>query len=190
MIKTITLIITSMFILPIILLSSTSKPVHHVDWTKGVVVSYGTSEIDLNGKGKPVESDNGAVISFNRGRLNAYRKAKEKAFTNLIKSIKTIRVDSDYMLTGLLEGESATQSRLSNIISEKMKVKEYPVDFFTSGCKITFKIGDILPAIPYKYPSDMFPERLDNPIPTEYTSLVIDARGLDIEPMLLPIHIQ
>ena len=33
---------------------------------------------------------------------------------------------------------------------------------------------------------DEFPARIDNPIPTHYTSLVIDARGLGIEPMMLP----
>jgi hypothetical protein len=103
-----------------------------------------------------------------------------------VRLAKGIRVDADTTLEDLLEQNDAARSRIVGVINGKVKVCEYPVDFVTSGCRAELRIGDILNAVPYDYPSEEFPTRLDNPIPSRYSSLVIDTRGLRVEPMILP----
>jgi hypothetical protein len=157
-----------------------------IDWVRGVIVSHGTSRLIINDEGLPVDPENGAVISINRGRSDAYRKARERAIQEMVRMVKEIRVDPDTMLSDLLEQNDIVQARIVRVISGRVKVREYPVDFATTGCRAEMKIGDILPAVPYNYPAEGFPSRVDNPIPTRYTSLIIDTRGLHVEPMILP----
>ena len=47
-------------------------------------------------------------------------------------------------------------------------------------------MGSILQSLPLTYPEDSFPVPSAIPIATEYTSLIIDARGLEVTPMLSP----
>ena len=157
-----------------------------VDWSKGVIVAHGEWRVTMSTQGSPVDHDGVAVISLNRGRVDAYRRAREQAIENMVQLVKGIRVDADTMLAELLERSDAVQSRIVNLIASRVKVREFPVDFATSGCRIELPIGDLLNAVPYTYPSDEFPSRIDNPIHTNYTSLIIDTRGLNVEPMILP----
>ena len=157
-----------------------------VNWTSGVIVSHGRCRVTVNEGGTPVDEDKSSAISLNRGRAASYRKAREQAFESMSRLVRGIRVDADTMMTDLLEESDIVQSRLVNIISSRIKLSFFPVDFYTSGCRAELKIGDLLPAVPYKYQADDFPARIDNPIPTDYTSLIIDVRGLGIEPMILP----
>jgi hypothetical protein len=161
-------------------------PDDSVEWGRGVIVSFGTGRVAISDRGEPVAGDDGAVISLNRGRVEAYRKAREQAVENMVRQVKGIRVDADTMLADLLEENDEVQSHIVNIISTRVKVVEYPVDFATSGCRAELKIGDILPAVPYVYPADEFPARIDNPIATDYTGLIINAKGLPVQPMILP----
>jgi hypothetical protein len=157
-----------------------------VDWSKGVIVAHGECRVTMSAEGLPVDHDGGAVISLNRGRVDAYRRARERAVENMVQLVKGIRVDADTMLADLLERSDAVQMRIVNLIASRVKAREFPMDFATSGCRIELLIGDLLPAVPYTYPSDEFPYRIDNPIHTNYTGLIIDMRGLNVEPMILP----
>ncbi len=161
-------------------------PPDTVDWSRGVVVTHVLSRVQFDGRGTPVDGESGTAISLNRGRNDAYRKARDRAVENMVRLIKGIRVDSDTMLSDLLEQSDTAQKRIVSVIESRMKVRESPADFATSACRAELKIGDLLHAVPYSYPGDDFPVRIDNPIPTSYTSLIIDARGLNIEPMILP----
>jgi hypothetical protein len=157
-----------------------------VDWKKGVVTAFGESEIHFDGQGTPIDPEIMEKSTLNRARLDSYRKAREKALQGLSKSLKTIRVDAEKTLRVLIKDEVDTQERLFDIIEKKARVYEYPLDFHRSGCRAELKIGDIISAIPYRYPSNEFPSMDDNPIPTRYTGLIIDARGLGIKPMIFP----
>ncbi|MBN2159274.1 MAG: hypothetical protein JW807_07750 [Spirochaetes bacterium] len=162
-------------------------PDDSVEWGKGVIVAFGTARVPISGLGKPVsDEEENAEISLNRGRVGAYRKARERAVANLARLVRDIRVDADTTLSDLLDRNEDVQSRIGNIISTRVKVVEYPVDFATSGCRAELKIGDILNAVPYTYPADDFPIRIDNPIATDYTGLIINAKGLPVRPMILP----
>jgi hypothetical protein len=173
----------------LVLFSSHSAAVQEkdkVDWSRGIVIAFGSSEITLNSRGRPQDNSNGAAISLNRSRMEAYQRARNEAVEKIVTLLREIRIDPDNMLMDFLEREVVTQERLARIIRSRVKISKYPVDFHTSGCRAILKIGDILPAIPYRYPADEFPARIDNPLSTDYTSLIVDARGLDVEPMILP----
>jgi len=157
-----------------------------VDWNKGVIIAHGEWRVAMSPEGLPVDQEGGTVISLNRGRVNAYRRARERAIENMVRLVKGIRIDADTMLSDLLERNDAVQSRIVNLIASRVKVREFPVDFATSGCRVELYIGDLLHAVPYTYPSEEFPSRIDNPIQTNYTSLIVDTRGLNVEPMILP----
>ena len=161
-------------------------PPDAVDWSRGIVVTHVSSQVRFDGRGTPVDRESGTVISLNRGRTEAYRQARSRAVENMVRLIKGIRIDADTMLADLLEESDTAQRRIVNVIESRMKVHEYPADFAASACRAELKIGDLLHAVPFRYPGDDFPVRIDNPIPTSYTSLVIDTRGLAIEPMILP----
>jgi len=163
-----------------------SLPPDTVDWSRGVVVTHVSSRVQFDARGTPVDQESGAVVSLNRGRTDAYRKSRERAVENLARLIREIRIDADTMLSDLLEQNDTAQRRIVSVIASRMKVREYPADFAASACTAELKIGDLLHAVPYTFPGDDFPVRIDNPISTSYTSLVIDTRGLKIEPMILP----
>ncbi len=161
-------------------------PENAIEWTRGVIIAHGVSRISLSERGRPVDPDSGSVMSLNQARMEAYRKAGERALESMTGLIKNIKIDADTTLTDLLEQSEVFRSRIAHIIQDRTKMKEYPVDFHSSVCRAELKIVDILPAIPYLYPMDEMPVRIDNPIPTNYTGLVVDARGMDIVPMMLP----
>ncbi|MBN2079420.1 MAG: hypothetical protein JW838_10675 [Spirochaetes bacterium] len=163
-----------------------SAPVDSVDWTRGVVVSHGTGRVMISEKGRPLERYGRQAISLNRGRIEAYRAARDRAVEKMYRLLGRVRIDADTLLDELLERDPIFQSRITDVVSERTRFREFPVGFDGSGCSAELRIGDILLAVPYRYPEEPFPSRIDNPIPTDYTSLVIDARGLGVEPMILP----
>lgn len=168
------------------LVSGSRKSEHWIDWKEGKIYSTGVSSAGISRKGMPVDNISGERVSLNRSRMNAYNKARENAVENLFRQIMKIRVDGENTFEDIISRHEEARSRIYDIVYEKAKTKEYPSGFDSSSCSIELKIGDIIPAIPYKYPSDRLPERTDVPIKTKYSGVVIDARGLDVEPMLFP----
>ncbi len=163
-----------------------SKTIDSVDWGKGLIISHGIGRVSLSDEGRPQDLYGGGAISLNRGRVNADNEAREQAVEKMFRMVRGIRVDADTLLEEILEQDPVFQSRITRVVTGRTKMREYPVDFAASGCRAELRIGDLLLAIPYRYPGDPFPSRIDNPIPTDYTGLVIDARGLGVEPMILP----
>ncbi len=161
-------------------------PEDGVSWTKGIIVSHGTYQIPLKVGGRPEDLVTGTVISLNRERTEAYLAARDRAIQGMAGMIRGIRIDPDTRFDDLLAKSDEVQSRIADLIAQRVRLTEFPVDFFTSGCRAELVIADLLQAVPYTYPANAFPTRIDNPIPTDYSSLIIDARGLGIEPMILP----
>ena len=157
-----------------------------IDWSTGTVISYGVSEIDFKA-GIPSDPDLGDGISLTEARIQAYKKAREKASENLVVLMKKIRVDSERMLYDLIEKNRIFRQRISEVIGTKAVMRDYPAGFHRSGCSAELRLRDIILAIPVHFPMHEFPSRLDNPIQTAYTGLVIDARGMAVTPMLFPV---
>jgi hypothetical protein len=157
-----------------------------VSWTKGIIVSRGTFQIRLMEGGRPEDPVTGSVISLNRERIEAYLAARDRAMQGMADMIRDIRIDPDTRFDDLLVKSDEVQSRVADLIAQRVRYTEFPVDFFTSGCRAELVIADLLQAVPNTYPANDFPTRIDNPIPTDYTGLIIDARRLGIEPMILP----
>ena len=152
-----------------------------VDWIEGTIIVKGEARLEVAAD----DAESGAT-SLNRTRMEASRRAREDSIARLGRLVKTIRVDGGTMLSEILEGDEEAQRRLSALISSRTSFREYPTGFLSSACRAEFKIGDLIHILPFSYPMDPFPARIDNPIPTAYTGLVIDARGIGVEPMILP----
>ena len=158
-----------------------------INWIKQSIYSFGTSKIEFNSRGLPIDSDSNEIISINRGRIAAYDRARESTIESIIQSIKNIRVDSDNRIIDIINENAITQSKLYDLINSNTRFKEYPINSFTAACKADLKINAIILALPFQYPMDEFPKREDNPVSTLYSSLIIDTRGLDVDPMIFPV---
>jgi hypothetical protein len=67
-----------------------------------------------------------------------------------------------------------------------VKFRHHPSDHYSSTCEANLSFGDIISSLPFEFPERDFPVRDDAKISTNYTGLVIDARGLPVFPMLFP----
>ncbi len=157
-----------------------------INWQKGYISSKEKASIAIEEKGVPVDFNTGRIISINRARRDAYLQAKDRAIENIVMALRSIQVDPERTLEDLIEKEIYTQKRLPEKMLDSLVVKEFPANFYSSACEIRLRFGDILAAIPYDFPAHDFPRRNDIPISTFYSSLIVDSRGLNIKPMLLP----
>lgn len=157
-----------------------------IDWKKHTVTSYGTAGISIDYSGMPVTGYKESRTSINDARMNAYAAAKDIAAERLVAALKDLPVTQDATLGKLLTESSQTRQGLSYAI-ENSKQEFYPTGFDSSGCKIKLSFGDILAALPFSFPEEDFPSRMDTPIPTRYTGLIVDGRGLNIKPMMFPV---
>lgn len=157
-----------------------------VDWIEGKIIVKGEARLEAAGTVIAAEGSESGTISLNRTRMEASRRAREDAIARLARLVKTIRVDGGTMVSDILERDEEAQRRLSALLSSRTSFREYPTGFLSSACMAEFKIGDLIHILPFSYPMDPFPARIDAPIPTVYTGLVIDARGIGVEPMILP----
>ena len=157
-----------------------------IDWISGKALSMAEANLEISDEGEVRDASSGEAVSLNHARLLSYKKAKESAMENMMSVLKTVRVDSDNYLSDIIEKNEFSQSKIYDVIASKAKLREYPGGFTKTACSMELKISDIIPVIPYKYPAHKFPERMDIPIETEYTGLVVDARGISVEPMILP----
>jgi len=156
------------------------------DWSKNAAITLGTASIRINYDGTPVSINDGGQISITEARRAAYETAKDIAMEKMIRVIKNIRIDQDNTLGNMLEQDSVTRQRLA-LALEKIKYEEFSSGFDSSSCRAKLAFGDIISFLPFSFPENEFPERMDVPIETEYTGLIIDTRKLNIKSMLFPV---
>lgn len=167
------------------LVLAAAEPASITDWGKNLIVARGEARVAVR-EGTAVRSDTGEETALNKGRLEAHTRAREQAMENLMAQLREIRIDPVSTLRELLLENVDTRMSLEALVSKKARFTDFPVDHFTAGCVLKLKIPDLITALPYTFPGDEFPLILDNTVATAYTSLVIDARGIGIEPMVLP----
>lgn len=178
-------VIAAIFIFPALLSGSILINNSLVNWDKGYIVSKGKASITFEQTGAPVDNTSRTELSINHARKKIYSLAKEKAIENMIETIKTVRVDPEIKMIELIEQNRITQKNLSESL-DHLIFREYPSGFDSSICEAKLEFGDLIASIPYEFPSNDIPEQDDVSVSTSYTSLIVDGRGIDIEPMLFP----
>jgi len=178
------------YLLPAILLSglelSAGVEESQADWNKNIVTTLGAASIRIDYGGTPVNINDGGRLSITEARRAASETAKDIAMEKMISIIKNIRIDQDKTLGNMLEQDSFTRQKLA-LALERIKYEEFSAGFDSSACRAKLAFGDIILSLPFSFPENEFPERVDVPIETEYTGLIIDARRLDVKSMLFPV---
>ncbi len=157
-----------------------------IDWSAGKIIARGVSTIRTSPEGRPWCEEDKRYISLNEGRLRASDRAHDIAMEKLVAVLKTLSLDSRETLEAMLSRSEFTRKKLSHQLKEKSKQKIIPAGYFESACILEISIRDIITTLPFNFPNEEFPLRIDNTIETEYSSLIIDTRGLKIGPMLFP----
>jgi len=156
-----------------------------IDWSAGKITAQGVSTIRTSPDGRPW-CDEGRYISLNESRLRASDRARDIAMEKLVSILKTLSLDSRETLDAMLRRSEFTRKKLSHQLKQISKQKTIPAGYFESACTLEISIRDIITTLPFNFPNEEFPLRIDNTIETEYSSLIIDTRGLKIVPMLFP----
>ena len=117
------IIIITFIIIPVTLFSE-DFTIHlkdcAVNWTKGVIISKGSSSIKVNEKGLPVLNSK-KYGSINNARMFNYMVARERALNNLINSMKHIRVDPDNLLIDIIRKDKSFQMNFSRLVINSIK---------------------------------------------------------------------
>jgi hypothetical protein len=168
--------------------SAYGTPVPRIpDWLSGKVIVSDQKSIVTDDRGRPVDYDAGDVISISEAGNLAYRRAKDSAVVSAMAILKNIRIDSSNTFYDLLERDHIVRQKLSDYLNTNVISREVYIDYLTRGALIELKISELIKVINYDFPERAFPLRSDIDISTSYTSLIVDTRGLDVEPMLLPV---
>jgi hypothetical protein len=156
-----------------------------IDWQKG--------EITATAYYSGLQDESGAPIDFaasgkspSSARMHAYSMARESAALLIADSLKNVYVENKTSLLSLLESDADTSRKIGEILPGKLITKNTPEGFVSARCDARLRFSDIIAAISYEYPALPFPELKENPLASEYTSLIIDARGENIRPVLFP----
>lgn len=157
-----------------------------VDWIEGKIKSTGDSSMAIDEHGTPVDMESGNKLSISEARNISYDRAKEKALMNAIIAINEIRVDNEKKVSDLVKNDMAVRQNIARVMEQYSHYKDRPEGYLSSACDLEFSLGYLLTALNYSFPGDMFPVQENIEISTQYTSLIIDVRGLGIKPMLIP----
>jgi hypothetical protein len=156
-----------------------------IDWLKGEIRATAFYSGQYDESGAPVDFSS-SDITPTSAKMDAYRKARENAVILIADSLKNVRLDGKQTIFNAINSDDETARRVGELIPRRVASKETPDGFFGARSDARLKLTDILVAISYEYPQSPFPEMRDNPLGTEYTSLIIDARGEMKDPVLLP----
>lgn len=157
-----------------------------VDWVEGKIKAFGESVIAVDESGQPFDIETERPLSISDSRIIAEQRAREKALHEAINIISELQVDSQYKMKDLVRNDPVVRENITRVIDEYSKYRDRPSGYLKSSCELEINYGYLLTAINYSFPADSFPLRDDIEISTNYTSVIIDVRGLGIKPMLLP----
>ncbi len=157
-----------------------------IDWKSGTISSKATASFETNAKGMPISPVSETESSLCRARSETYIRAKDLALENLAATIRKIRVDGEKTIADIIAEKEDARSKLSEAIAHLVAFREKPDGFYSAHCEAAIRFGDIISSLSFDFPEEDLPARDDAKIRTDYTSLIIDARGLGIRPMLLP----
>ncbi len=157
-----------------------------INWTRSFISATGRCEATVASEGAPIDPEDGRTLSINGARSDTYRRAREASLENLLRAIKTIRIDPDRRLEDYLRDDDTVRRRLSETIAEETRFRRYPAGFLTSACEARLSFGGLIGSLSWDFPTMELPVIDDTPLKTDYTGLIVDGRGLKLEPMLFP----
>ncbi len=157
-----------------------------INWTRSFVSATGRSEATVAPEGAAIDPEDGQTLSINGARIDTYRRARESSIENLLRAMKTIRIDPDRRLGDFLQDDDTLRRRLSETLVEEITFRRYPAGFLTSACEARLNFGGIIGSLSWDFPAMELPVIDDTPLKTDYTGLIVDGRGLKLEPMLFP----
>ncbi len=157
-----------------------------INWTRSIITARGRFSMDITSEGLPVDHYDGTPVSINAARIQNYERARENALENLMNTLKHLRVDSETRFSDHIKNSPYTRKRISAALNDAARVKKYPVSFDEAYCEIVIGIGEIIATLQYNFPAEDFPSLDNPPLHSEYTSLIIDGRGLKLKPMMFP----
>ncbi|HNR89556.1 MAG TPA: hypothetical protein PKM65_14540 [Spirochaetota bacterium] len=157
-----------------------------VNWTRGTIVTAAASRLSMSDDGQIMDAHGIQSIPLNRARMESYAHARERSIENAVNILRGVRIDPETTFGDLLKNDRITQQRLSDVLERAARTKKQPSGFFATSCETTIRLRDIVPALNYEFPAVAFPERDDAQLATRYTGVIIDGRGIDIQPMLFP----
>lgn len=151
-----------------------------LDWTTGVLTVYG------EGIASP------EVQSPAQRRLLGFRAAKAVAYRNLLELIGRVQVDAGTTVAEVMIASDSVRTRVSGVVwgarlvpdSQREKDGVYQV-------ALTLKLSDelaalLLPAAGASPPPPPPAESALYTPPQSYTGLIVDARGLPLQPSMAP----
>ena len=144
-----------------------------IDWVKGVVRSKGAVNEDV-----PDNTNNVAVK-----KMKTLRQAKIDAMRNMIETIKLIKVDSSSTVGNYMEGSSFIRKRMHSIVKRARIVDKNPLSEGGMEVEIELPLKGLLTETMIQSSSDVEITKSGEEL---YTGLIVDAKGLDINPALSP----
>jgi len=157
-----------------------------IDWLNGKIISTGSSNMAIDEEGNPIDIETNNAISISEARNISYERSKENALINAMNSITAIQVDSEKKIADLIKADPVVRRNIYEIIEKNSIYKDTTSNYLTSSCKFELNTGYLTEAINYQFPKDNFPIQNNIEISTLYSSIIIDVRGLNIKPMLIP----
>jgi hypothetical protein len=157
-----------------------------INWTRSFISATGRSEATVAPEGAAIDPEDGRTLSINGARSDTYRRAREASLENLLRAMRTIRIDPDRRLSDFLQEDDSVRRRLSEKLAEETRFRRYPAGFMASECEARLSFGGIIGSLSWDFPAIELPVIDDSPLKTDYTGLIVDGRGLKLEPMLFP----
>jgi hypothetical protein len=157
-----------------------------IDWFTGEISARTFYSAQFDESGIPVDFASPESRTPTESKMQAYDMARESAVEMIAGALKSINIEKGLTVGDLTETDGRAAAEIGEILSGRIHTKETPVNFFGARCDAHIRLTDLIRAIPYEFPNLPIPEGQENPLGTEYTSLIVDSRGLDVSPMILP----
>ncbi|MBN1500275.1 MAG: hypothetical protein JW982_08970 [Spirochaetes bacterium] len=168
------------------ILASENRLKSEIDWKTGTITSEAVYSIKSDETGLPVDYSDSNSSGINKARLEAYEQSGKLSRELITKELKNLQIDSTTTFEDLLKESEYSRRMAAELIQNKIKTRKVPYNFSSAKCISSLKISDIIAALPLDFPDYDFPDFGTGIIPTDYTSVVIDVRGLGITPMIFP----
>ena len=157
-----------------------------IEWEKGIISATARHNAGADLRGVPIDFSDPSAGTPSRAKMEAYTKAREAASEQIAWSLRDVQIDGSTRIKDIIEQNTTMQEKLGFLLRDKVKTREIPDGFLSARSTASLKISDLIPALPYDYPGEDFPQSAYKPLATEYSSLIIDVRGKEIPPMIFP----